>query len=102
MAGKRRVAVRISVRGVLLFLAAVALGAVAWRIYRNYSGRDFDPNCSLDQLERVAHSEVPAELPNIVILFADDLVDGDVSGYGARMLDDWEAALAVNVRGWLP
>jgi arylsulfatase A len=87
MAGKRRSALRISARGVLLFVAALAAGAVAWRIYRDWSGRDFDPDRSFDTLEQVARSEVPADLPNIVILFADDLGDGDVFGYGARLIE---------------
>ena len=78
---------RYFVNGTLVLVTVLVVGAVAWRVYRNHSGRDFDPSRSLAQLERVERSETPADLPNIVILFVDDLGDGDLFGYGSRLFE---------------
>ena len=87
MAEKQRTARRKILRGALLFVGLLVVGALAWRVQHDFSGRDFDPERSIAQLERVTPIENPADLPNIVIIFIDDLGGGDLFGYGAGLLE---------------
>jgi uncharacterized sulfatase len=86
MAEKQRTARRKILRGALLFVGLLVAGCLAWRVLHDYSGRDFDPERSITQLERVTLSQNRSELPNIVIIFIDDLGGGDLFGYGSGLL----------------
>jgi uncharacterized sulfatase len=72
---------------ILLLLAVLVVAGVAWRVYRDYQGRDFHPERSLSQLERIEASEDPSKLPNMLIIFVDDLGDGDLFGYGSSLFE---------------
>ena len=74
-------------RGALLFLAALVVGAVVWRLVHDYRGRHFDPGRSSAQLAGIAPAENRADLPNLVIILADDLGNGDLFGGGAGLLE---------------
>lgn len=65
----------------------VAGGLVVARIFRNRSGRDFDPRRTETLLNAVQAAPAPEELPNIVIILVDDLGRGDWGEYSAGIIE---------------
>ncbi|NIP18778.1 MAG: sulfatase-like hydrolase/transferase, partial [Xanthomonadales bacterium] len=65
----------------------MAGGLVVARIFRNRSGRDFDPRRTETLLNAVQAAPAPEELPNIVIILVDDLGRGDWGEYSAGIIE---------------
>jgi uncharacterized sulfatase len=65
----------------------LAAGGVAYRLVNDYTARDYDVARAEALLARVQPSPAPHELPDIVIIFADDLGYGDVGTFGSHAIN---------------
>ena len=59
-------------------------GGTGYRIVFNRSGRDYSPERGAALLDSIQPSEHADRLPNIVIIFADDLGYGDLGCFGSQ------------------
>lgn len=73
-------------KGAALVGSTFILGGIAARLYRNSVGRDFDARRTVRLLESLQPAENPSELPNIVLIVADDLGYGDLGAYGGEVI----------------
>lgn len=73
-------------KGSLIAGGALIAGGIAYRSITYPLRRDFDPERSEDFLEGIRASSSPENLPNILLINADDLGYGDLSVYGSRSI----------------
>ena len=73
-------------KGSLLAGTALALGGVGYRLAGDTLGRDYDIASSEALLAGVQPSPAPGELPNLIVITADDLGYGDLGCYGSQAI----------------
>jgi arylsulfatase A-like enzyme len=78
---------RTFLKGALAAGGVLAVGGLAARLYHDVSGRDFDRARAEAQLDRIQPAQDSAGLPNIVLIFVDDLGYGDLPAYGADLIE---------------
>ncbi len=84
---RRTITRRRFLKGSLLAGTALALGGVGYRLASDTLGRDYDVARSEALLAGVPPSTDPGELPNLIVITADDLGYGDLGCYGSAAID---------------
>lgn len=80
-----RVSRRALLAGAFAGAGALIAGGSGYRAYRNHTGRDLRPERTRALLGRLQPTG-QADLPNIVLIMADDLGFGDLTPYGGRAI----------------
>ncbi len=86
MKDEKRLTRRKFLKGSLAAGAALAVGGAGCRLTGNALGRDYDPARSESLLAGVQPAPNPADLPNLIVITADDLGYGDLGCYGSRTI----------------
>jgi arylsulfatase A len=74
----RKLSRREFLKGAAIVGGALVVGGIAYRQVHNLTGRNFQPERAKTYLDSVQPSLDPADLPNIIIILADDLGQGDL------------------------
>jgi arylsulfatase A len=82
----RRITRRGFLKGALVAGGALAAGGVGYRLIANHVGRDADAARTKTLLESIQPAENPGELPNLIVVFADDLGYGDLGCFGSQAI----------------
>jgi len=83
---RKKITRRSFLKGAAITAGALSLGGISARMVRNHIGRDFDPARTETLLDQIVPETFPEDLPNIIVIFIDDLGYGDWTPLGSDLI----------------